>query len=151
MQFSAIFIAVAAFAAAVVAGPAGREVTENTTSASIVSDAEMAHFLATTDAKLTFIGDLPNPLAKRSAQTTTVTYCTKRVGTICGGTCTVYTGGATCLDATGTTCISATKDIGFCDETECNGDCSALSLCGTTLASGFCFTPNTQSILVSPL
>ncbi|KAI0372666.1 hypothetical protein BV20DRAFT_963718 [Pilatotrama ljubarskyi] len=111
----------------------------------------MAHWIATTDAELTFVGDLPNPLAKRSAQSTTVTYCTKRIGTICGGTCTVYTGGATCLDAVGTTCLTATKDIGFCDETECNGDCNALSLCGTSMASGFCFTPNTQSILVSPL
>ncbi|KAI0351897.1 hypothetical protein OH77DRAFT_1429202 [Trametes cingulata] len=117
----------------------------------IVSDAEMAHFLANTDAELTFIGDLPNPLEKRSAQSTTVTYCTKRIGTICGGTCTVYTGGATCLDAAGTTCLTATKDIGFCDESGCDGNCNALSLCGTSMASGFCFTPNTESILVSPL
>ncbi|KAI0372670.1 hypothetical protein BV20DRAFT_1042454 [Pilatotrama ljubarskyi] len=147
MQFLAAFVTLAAFTAVVVASP----VAKDATSASIVSDAEMAHWIATTDAELTFVGELPNPLAKRSAQTTTVTFCTKSVGPICGGTCTVYTGGATCLDTLGTACISATKDVGFCDESECNGDCSALSQCGTTMASGFCATPNTKSILVSPL
>lgn len=111
----------------------------------------MAHFLATTDAELTFIGEPINPLAKRAAQTTTVTFCTKRVGNICGGTCTVYTGGATCLDAASTVCMSATKDVGFCDLTGCNGNCNAMSTCGTPMGSGFCFTPNTQSILVSSL
>lgn len=120
-------------------------------SSSIVSEAEMAHFLATTDAELTFIGDAPNPLAKRSAQTTSVTFCTKRVGSICGGTCTVYTGGATCLDASGTVCMSSTKDVGFCDQTGCNGNCNAMSACGTQMGNGFCFTPNTQSIIVSSL
>ncbi|KAI0351914.1 hypothetical protein OH77DRAFT_1513606 [Trametes cingulata] len=149
MQFFAVFTTLAAFAAVAVSSPVN--VAENTGSASIISDAEMAHWLATTDAELTFIGALPNPLAKRSAQTTTVTFCTKSIGPICGGTCTVYTGGVTCLDTTGTACISATKDVGFCDETECNGDCSALSQCGTTMAGGFCATPNTKSILVSPL
>ncbi|KAI0351916.1 hypothetical protein OH77DRAFT_843318 [Trametes cingulata] len=151
MQISTIVAAVAAFAASVVAGPAARSAAEKTISASIITEAEMAHFIANTDAKLTFIGEPPNPLAKRSAQSTSVMYCTKRIGPICGGTCTVYSGGATCLDATGTTCISATHDVGFCDETECNGNCNALSQCGTTMPNGFCFTPNTASILVSPL
>ncbi|KAI0372672.1 hypothetical protein BV20DRAFT_978112 [Pilatotrama ljubarskyi] len=151
MRFFTIVAFVAAFVASVVAGPAGREATESAISTSVVSEAEMAHFLATTDAELTFIGEPINPLAKRSAQSTTVMYCTKRVGTICGGTCTVYNGGAACLDAAGTTCISATHDVGFCDETECNGSCNILSLCGTPMGNGFCFTPNTASILVSPL
>ncbi|KAI0372422.1 hypothetical protein BV20DRAFT_964003 [Pilatotrama ljubarskyi] len=111
----------------------------------------MAHFLATTDAELIFVGEKPNPLAKRSAQTTTVTYCTKAIGSICGGTCTVYNGGATCLDAAGTACIAATKDVGFCDEVGCNGSCNILSECGTQMASGFCLTPETASILVSSL
>ncbi|KAI0372652.1 hypothetical protein BV20DRAFT_990852 [Pilatotrama ljubarskyi] len=144
MQFTKFFATLAAFATVVVASPAG-------ITSSIISDAEMAHWIANTDAELTFFGDLPNPLEKRAAQSTTVTYCTKRIGTICGGTCTVYTGGATCLDAAGTTCLTATKDIGFCDEIGCDGNCNALSLCGTSMASGFCFTPNTESILVSPL
>ncbi|KAI0372650.1 hypothetical protein BV20DRAFT_939234, partial [Pilatotrama ljubarskyi] len=117
----------------------------------IITEAELAHWLATTDAELTFIGQRPNLAARSAETTTTVTYCTKRVGTICGGSCTVYTGGAACLDANGTACLTATKDVGLCDETECDGNCNILSLCGTPLASGFCFTPNTRSILVSPL
>lgn len=111
----------------------------------------MAHFLATTDAELTFIGEPFNPLAKRAAQATTVTFCTKRIGNICGGTCTVYNGGATCLDAANTTCMSATQDVGFCDELGCDGNCNTMSQCGTPMGNGFCFTPDTQSILVSSL
>ncbi|KAI0351895.1 hypothetical protein OH77DRAFT_839766 [Trametes cingulata] len=144
MQLYTIFATIAAFAAVVAAGPAA-------ISGSIITEAELAHWLATTDADLTFVGEGPNLSARSAETTTTVTYCTKRVGTICGGTCTVYTGGATCLDANGTTCLTATKDIGFCDESECDGNCNTLSECGTSMANGFCFTPNTKSILVSPL
>ncbi|KAI0334589.1 hypothetical protein GY45DRAFT_1318173 [Cubamyces sp. BRFM 1775] len=106
-------------------------------------------WLANTDAELNFIGEPFNPLDKRSAQSTTVTYCNKRVGNVCGGTCSVYQGGATCLSAPGTTCISATNDVGYCDAVDCNGNCGVLSDCGTSLNNKFCFTPNTQSILVS--
>ncbi|KAI0351918.1 hypothetical protein OH77DRAFT_1429234 [Trametes cingulata] len=145
MQFSALFTTIVAFAAAaVVASPAA-------TMSSIVSEAEMAHFIATTDAELTFIGEPPNPLSKRHALSTTVMYCTKRIGNICGGSCTVYTGGATCLATPNTSCISATRDVGYCDEAGCNGNCEPMSLCGTPMGSGFCFTPQTMSILVSPL
>ena len=119
------------------------------TFSAIISDAEMAHWLANTDAELTFIGQPPNPLARRKEQSTTVTYCNKRVGPICGGTCTVYTGGPTCLATNNVQCLTATRDIGFCDEAECNGDCEALSECGTPLGSGFCFAPQTLSILIS--
>ncbi|KAI0628234.1 hypothetical protein C8Q77DRAFT_481533 [Trametes polyzona] len=149
MQFFNLFAAVSTVCAVVVASPLA-PITNNI-STSIVSEEQIAHWIATTDAELTFIGDRPNPLAKRAAQSTTVTFCTKRVGGICGGTCTVYTGGATCLDAAGTTCISASKDIGFCDQTGCDGNCNALSQCGTQMGNGFCFTPNTASILVSSL
>ncbi|KAI0817010.1 hypothetical protein BC628DRAFT_1096393 [Trametes gibbosa] len=169
MQFSAIFVAIAALASVAIASPAvvshagsscrssaliflpAKPVVDREVSASIISEAELAHWLATTDAELTFIGEPFNPLAKRSAQTTTVTYCTKSVGPICGGTCTVYNGGAACIDAAGTTCIAATRDIGFCDLAGCAGNCNALSQCGTSMSNGFCFTPDTQSILVSSL
>ncbi|KAI0817009.1 hypothetical protein BC628DRAFT_1333922 [Trametes gibbosa] len=143
MQFSTLFTAIVAFATVAIASP--------TATTSVVSEAELAHWLATTDAELTFIGEPFNPLAKRTAQATSVTFCTKRIAGICGGTCTVYTGGATCLDATGTTCLSATNDVGFCDEAGCNGNCNALSQCGTQMDNGFCYTPNTASILVSSL
>ncbi|KAL1943013.1 hypothetical protein VTO73DRAFT_4684 [Trametes versicolor] len=145
MQLSVIFVTIATLATAAFASPVSE------TSGAIISEAEFAHWLATTDAELTFIGDRPNPLAKRSAQSTIVTYCTKRVGGICGGSCSVYNGGATCLDATGTNCIAATRDVGFCDKTGCEGNCNAMSLCGTPMGNGFCATPNTQSILVSSL
>ncbi|KAI0644275.1 hypothetical protein C8Q79DRAFT_975149 [Trametes meyenii] len=151
MQFSTLFAAVA-LAATVVASPAPVANSDNA-AAFLISDAELEHWLATTDAELTFIGGRPDltPLAKRSAQSTTITYCNKRVGSICGGTCTVYTGGATCLSAPNTACLASTRDIGFCDQAGCNGDCEAFSQCGTQMGNGFCATPGTVSILVSSL
>ncbi|KAI0644272.1 hypothetical protein C8Q79DRAFT_913788 [Trametes meyenii] len=152
MQFSTLLFSLVALATAIGASPTPA-VAANNVAVSIISDAELEHWLATTDADLTFIGGRPDltPLAKRSAQSTTVTYCNKRVGSICGGTCTVYTGGATCLPAPDTACLASTKDVGFCDEAGCNGDCNVLSQCGTTMGSGFCATPGTMSILVSSL
>ncbi|KAH9889004.1 hypothetical protein C8Q73DRAFT_175964 [Cubamyces lactineus] len=150
MQFTTVFFAIAALATIAVASPAAVERDTEITSA-IVSEAAMAHWLAHTDAELTFIGEPFNPLLKRSAQTTTVTYCTKRIGPICGGSCSVYTGGPTCLNTPGAACMSATKDIGFCDTTGCNGNCGDLSSCGSVMGGGFCYTPGTQSIVVSTL
>ncbi|OSD00175.1 hypothetical protein PYCCODRAFT_1437714 [Trametes coccinea BRFM310] len=151
MQFTSVFYAIAALAAVVVAVPTADRDTSTGITSSIVSEAEMAHWLATTDAELTFIGDRPafNPLDKRSAQSSTVTYCTKRVGPVCGGSCTVYSGSATCLETPDTMCLSATKDIGYCDAAGCQGNCDALSLCGSPLGGGWCFAPMTQSIVVS--
>ncbi|KAF9010333.1 hypothetical protein BDZ89DRAFT_897005, partial [Hymenopellis radicata] len=75
------------------------------------------HWLATTDAELTFIGDTQshNPLAKRDAQFTKVTYCSQRVHIICSGVCTVYQGSPKCLNAPNTNCLAATTNVGFCD------------------------------------
>ena len=115
----------------------------------IMSDEEMMYWIANTDAELTFVGDGINPLSSRSAQTTTVTYCNTRVDNLCGGACTVYTGGATCLHAPDTKCLAATKDVGFCDKSGCSGSCNQLSKCGTHLSDGYCYTPGTKSIAVS--
>ncbi|KAI0665762.1 hypothetical protein C8Q78DRAFT_1063151 [Trametes maxima] len=121
----------------------------------------MLDWLATTDAELTFIGEPlslsltthrdSNPLAPlpRAAQNTIVTYCSKRTQSVCGGPCTVYNGGATCLNAPDTNCLAATHDVGFCDRGGCGGSCHNLATCGTKLANGFCFTPGTRSIIVS--
>ncbi|KAI0766879.1 hypothetical protein BD413DRAFT_605659 [Trametes elegans] len=109
----------------------------------------MAHWLATTDAELTFIGEPINPLTPRAAQNTIVTYCTKRTQNVCGGSCSVYNGGATCLAAPYTTCLAATHNIGFCNRDGCNGRCNQLESCGTRLDNGFCYTPGTKSIIVS--
>lgn len=106
------------------------------------------YWIANTDAELTFIGKPINPLAPRSAQDTTVTYCTNRVDSICGGPCTVYTGGPTCLNAPNTNCLSATANVGFCSSKGCTGACNPLATCGVKLDDGFCFTPDTESILV---
>ncbi|KAI0641985.1 hypothetical protein C8Q79DRAFT_1003406 [Trametes meyenii] len=145
MKFTAFFYVVVAFAASGTASPAG--------TSTIISEAEFAYWLATTDAELTFVGSRPDfsPLARRSAQTTALTYCNKRIGTLCGGSCTVYMGGATCINAPNTACIAATKDVGFCDASGCNGNCGLLSTCGTQLPGGFCAVDGTQSIVVSPL
>ncbi|KAH9846538.1 hypothetical protein C2E23DRAFT_574230 [Lenzites betulinus] len=116
----------------------------------LVSHAEMMHWLATTDAALTIIGEPINPLAPRSAQNTMVTYCSSRTQNVCGGACTFYNGGATCLNAPDTNCLAATNNVGFCDRAGCGGSCNQLSTCGTRLDNGFCFTPGTRSIIVSP-
>ena len=115
----------------------------------LVSHDEMMHWIKTTDADLTFIGEPINPLAPRSAQNTMVTYCNTRIDNICGGSCSVYNGGATCIAAPGTSCLAATNNVGFCDRGGCGHSCNQLSTCGTRLDNGFCYTPGTQSILVS--
>ncbi|KAN0085669.1 hypothetical protein V8E55_006803 [Tylopilus felleus] len=122
---------------------------DNGTPTSIMSEEEMMHWIANTDAVLTFIGEPINPLSSRSADTTKVTYCSSRIGSICGGRCTVYNGGATCLNAPDTNCLAATKNVGFCSSSGCGGSCNELSTCGVHLADGFCYTPNTKSIAVT--
>ena len=114
----------------------------------VISDAEMAHWLATTDAKLTFVGPPLNALSTQAAQSTTVTYCSSRVDNVCGGACTVYTGGPICLAAPSTVCLAATHNVGFCNKGGCGGKCNQYASCGTVLDSGFCYTPGTNSILV---
>ncbi|KAI0372668.1 hypothetical protein BV20DRAFT_38073 [Pilatotrama ljubarskyi] len=119
-----------------------------------MSEAQLARWLATTDANLTFIGPRPDftPLGRRSAQNnnTIVVYCSKRTkNDTCGGTCTVYNGGPQCVDIPLSQCMMATQDIGFCDKKACKGLCDDLFACGTILKDGFCFTFDTKSILVS--
>ncbi|OJT08578.1 hypothetical protein TRAPUB_505 [Trametes pubescens] len=118
-----------------------------------MNQAQLSHWLTTTDAKLTFIGPPPNsnPLAPRSAEDTVVTYCSKRIGSCCGGECTVYNGGAACIDTPHTECMAATKDVGYCDRKGCNGNCNDLAACGTKLRDGFCYTYGTKSIVTSIL
>ena len=110
----------------------------------------MMNWLATTDAKLTYVGKPVNPLASRAAQDIMVTYCDSRSANVCGGTCVVYNGGATCIEASGTECLSATGNVGFCDRGGCGGSCNQLSTCGTRLDNDFCATPGTASINVPP-
>lgn len=114
----------------------------------IVSPEQMLHWLATTDAELTFDGAPINPLSPRSAQNTMVTYCSHRIDSFCGGQCTVYNGGAKCLKAPHTDCLAATHDVGFCSSPGCGGACNSLAACGTRLDNGFCYTPGTVSIAV---
>ncbi|KAN0085668.1 hypothetical protein V8E55_006802 [Tylopilus felleus] len=114
-----------------------------------MSHDEMMYWIANTDAVLTFVGDTINPLSSRSALTTTVTYCSTRIDDVCGGACTVYNGGATCLDAPDTNCLAATNNVGFCSSSGCGGSCNQLSTCGTQLEYGYCYTPDTQSIAVT--
>ncbi|KAI0716405.1 hypothetical protein C8Q76DRAFT_724119 [Earliella scabrosa] len=115
----------------------------------LMSHEAMMHWIATTDAELTFIGEPINPLVPRSAQATMVTYCSRRTVNVCGGACTVYNGGARCLDAPGTNCLAATNNVGFCDRAGCTGSCNQLSTCGTRMDNGYCYTPGTRSINVS--
>ena len=106
------------------------------------------HWLATTDAELTFVGKPINGSVPRAAQDVTVTYCTKRTQNVCGGQCTVYNGPATCLNTPGVACLSASANVGFCDKGGCSGSCNQLASCGTRIDDGFCATPGTKSIIV---
>ena len=121
-----------------------------------MSDDEFMHWLVTTDADITYIGEpidvnsfsTRSSLTRRAAESVKVTYCSHRVDKVCGGPCTVYNGGATCLNAPKTSCLAATANVGFCDHKGCSGSCNQLSTCGTRLDNGFCFTPGTKSIIV---
>ncbi|CAA7264577.1 unnamed protein product [Cyclocybe aegerita] len=119
----------------------------------IMTDAQFKNWLATTDAEITYAGEPPidNPLAERDTQSLQITYCTHRANNICGGRCTVYRGPSpACVDAPDTNCIASTRDVGFCTRKDCHPTCQQLSHCATQLADGFCFTPNTNSIIVGP-
>ncbi|KAK0494316.1 hypothetical protein EDD18DRAFT_1333282, partial [Armillaria luteobubalina] len=121
-------------------------------SAAIWTDAEFDHWLATTDAKITYHGNATsNPLAPRDASITRVTYCSSIIGNACGGACTVYYGGATCLNAPNTVCLAATNNVGFCSSAGCVGSCTLLTSCEYYLDGGFCYTPDTKSIIVTTL
>ena len=102
----------------------------------LVTVEQFIDWLANTDADVTFhgkpIGDLSD-FSKRNALNTMVTYCTKRIDDLCGGSCQVYNGGATCIEAGGTNCLSATNNVGFCDRSGCGGSCNQFSSCGTRL------------------
>ncbi|KAI0644240.1 hypothetical protein C8Q79DRAFT_1012041 [Trametes meyenii] len=145
MQLNAKFVALASTLAVMSVSVIGSPATGPS---NIVSPEAMSHWISTTDAELTFIGEPINPLSPRAAQNTIVTFCNKRTQNICGGSCSVYNGGPTCLAARGTSCLSATANVGFCDHDNCSGSCNSFDSCGTRLANGFCDTPGTNSIVV---
>ncbi|TRM62727.1 hypothetical protein BD626DRAFT_498244 [Schizophyllum amplum] len=145
MQFKS-FIALSALLALTIAGPVPE--------AHVVTEAEFTHWLKTTDAKLTFIGkpipgiNAPEDLVSRAALDTMVSYCDTRTGSVCGGSCTVYNGGPTCLATPGTECMYASNNVGFCDREGCGNSCNEFNSCGTRLDAGYCYTPGTASINV---
>ncbi|KAF9552083.1 hypothetical protein CPC08DRAFT_792265 [Agrocybe pediades] len=116
----------------------------------VVSEAELMHFINTTNAELKFIGKPinANGPARRAALDTMVVFCTSRIDQVCGGSCSVYNGGPACLNAPGTQCLSATSNVGFCDRGSCGGSCNQSGSCGDRLDNNFCATPGTASILV---
>ncbi|KAJ3810781.1 hypothetical protein F5876DRAFT_88713 [Lentinula aff. lateritia] len=111
----------------------------------MVTKDKILEWISTTEANLTFIGE---PITKRNTENTMVVYCSVRTQDVCGGACTVYNGGANCLNAPNTNCLSATNNVGFCDRDGCGGSCNQLSTCGVRLDDGFCYTPGTSSINV---
>ncbi len=64
---------------------------------------------------------------------------------------TITTGGAACINAPNTSCLFATSDLAFYGGVACEGICNGLATCGVRLEGGFCATPGTQSISVTPL
>ncbi|KAJ3555285.1 hypothetical protein NM688_g2664 [Phlebia brevispora] len=115
----------------------------------VLTSQDIKHWLATTDAKLTYIGTPINVLSADSALAVTVVYCSGVSGNVCGGACTVYSGSQSgCLSAPDTQCLSATVDVQFCNGSDCDGDCNSLDECGVRLEDNFCYTPGTNSIFV---
>ena len=106
---------------------------------------DLLTWLSTTDANITYTS---GPVSRDVGGNVMVVYCTKRTQSVCGGECTVYNGGAKCINAPGTSCLMATANVGFCDRGNCGGSCNQLSTCGTHLDDNFCFTPGTASINV---
>jgi len=146
MRFTVLTSSIIAAFSLLVAATPTPDVTVN-----LITVEQFRHWLANTDADVTFhgkpIGDL-SYFSKRNALDTMLTYCTSRIDDICGGDCQVYNGGPTCIDAPGTSCLFATTNVGFCDRDQCGGSCNQFSTCGTVLEGGFCDTPGTASILV---
>ncbi|KAF6754990.1 hypothetical protein DFP72DRAFT_1169948 [Ephemerocybe angulata] len=148
MQFATLLIAAfTAVATVVTASPT--PATEGLT-----NDAQIDHWLANTDAKITYIGDEDasvNPLKgieKRGALNTRVVYCSQRFGNTCGGNCSVYNGNSVCLAAPDTVCLQASTQVAFCSQPNCLAPCTQLSNCIQRLDNGFCYTPDTKSIIV---
>ncbi|TCD68005.1 hypothetical protein EIP91_011674 [Steccherinum ochraceum] len=121
---------------------------------------DLLRWIATTSSELTFIGDPiegPSPYPKRAdadALDVLLIYCSVYSGTSCQGPCTVYRGGAGCIETPSTNCLKASANVSFCFLGGCQtGDpnvaqCHVLSSCGTKADDGFCFTPNTTSVNV---
>ncbi|KAH9926257.1 uncharacterized protein BXZ73DRAFT_78763 [Epithele typhae] len=125
-----------------------------------VSDSDILTWLATTDAEVIHVGadgeSLQSPppppradaLARRQGSVRVV-WCDRRSGAVCGGTCRIYTGSATCLNVRGqAACLMASANVAFCDNTSCGGSCNTFARCGTKLDNNFCYTPGTDSINV---
>ncbi|TCD68004.1 hypothetical protein EIP91_011673 [Steccherinum ochraceum] len=125
----------------------------------ITSREDILQWVATTPSELTFIGDPlqgPSPHPKRAdAVDAIVIFCSVYSGTSCEGPCTVYRGGAGCIETPTTNCLKASANVSFCNlegcQTQANDNarhCNQLSTCGTHGDHGFCFTPGTVSVNV---
>ncbi|KAL1762697.1 hypothetical protein FB107DRAFT_285149 [Schizophyllum commune] len=124
-------------------------------------DLHYLHWLRTTDAEFIYIGqpvheiaDLGDILTRATHTTGFVTYCNVRTtDNECGGTCTVYAGGPACVSAPHTTCYYVSSNfrnaVSACGGPGCTGGCSGYAQCATRLIDGFCYAPETQSILVT--
>ena len=77
---------------------------------------DLLTWLSTTDANITYTS---GPVSRDVGGNVMVVYCTKRTQSVCGGECTVYNGGAKCINAPGTSCLMATANVGFCDRGNC--------------------------------
>ncbi|KAJ3526217.1 hypothetical protein NMY22_g7362 [Coprinellus aureogranulatus] len=117
----------------------------------IMTDEQLDHWLANTDAELKFIGEksyVPGTLRKRGEKSTRLVTCTTANGSNCGGSCSVYNGNAACLNVAGTVCIQASGPVAFCSKANCADPCTQLANCLAWMNDGFCGTPDTNSIIV---
>ncbi|KAJ7501791.1 hypothetical protein B0H11DRAFT_1713154, partial [Mycena galericulata] len=80
---------------------------------------------------------------------TTVIYCSDISGSDgCVSPCTTYDGPPTCLETPFTSCAKASSNVLFCSGSGCSGTCNPYDSC-IMIGNGYCFAPNTRSILVS--
>ena len=79
-------------------------------------------------------------------------YCTKRIGTRCGGECKVYQGpGNQCMEfSPPAACMAVTRPVEICSQSGC-GDCHEDDYCPTELDWGFCATPQNRGIRLSDI
>ncbi|KAJ7574051.1 hypothetical protein C8J56DRAFT_1065290 [Mycena floridula] len=107
-SFALTSTVIAALALIAVGNPTANEARAPTEDpCCLITDAQSTRksWLATKDpSDITWIGEPFNPLT-RSAENIIVTFCSNRIDDVCGGPCSVYNGGPTCIDAPNTNCL----------------------------------------------
>ncbi|KAH6893645.1 hypothetical protein BKA70DRAFT_1323674 [Coprinopsis sp. MPI-PUGE-AT-0042] len=114
----------------------------------LASPEDLEKWIAETDATVNYIG--PGRISPINPFEVRIIWCSERRGDVCGGECTVYTGGGDqCMRTMqSTACLASTSNIRFCATDTCEPACNLYDECGVHMDSGFCVTPHTSSIQI---